>query len=522
MSIELHQKVIRMYPWHFRNDKGHPSQPTTGLGHHCRHSLQYYNCLVSASIYFPLKPPPHTTPVSSTKSVMRMIDEDDSPAQTAPDDEDSSLSFPEVFDDDDGRTPCCSSFDDSMRVAGTERPYRVLEQQREARQVRRMQREARAEKNRRKERRGSFWGSTRREDDPEQPQEEGGGGEEEDLKAAAAGAASSPTDDNITDYLVGAECQIGALMLMLICTCVAVGLLNRHVQPNSNKSDSFDGDREVAYNLTNALTKAPQQSVEPPVPTTTIPSTSTTNGPVATTATTAPPPIATTTITTSATTAQPTDDDSLPDNGPPFMIEQDLFVWMDESANNEYYAVHAEGTIVSLRLTLSPDSPPHSWYLTTTLPAPALGDGCGGSSQLTDTSTTMVEMTTDSALVVCQDDSVVATSTHVFASGWDTARVSLITTLAFDLEVHCIHKFVLNILTFLGIVVLQNSRSKSFGSRRSQFATGTSAQSRGSSPGFGHSCARIQCACLSYSSITTTAVTATVCISHIKLAQPRR
>lgn len=95
----------------------------------------------------------------------------------------------------------------------------------------------------------------------------------------------------------------------------------------------------------------------------------------------------------------------------------------DDNTQLELFAAHAMGTTVHVTVALPDDSVPHAWY--TTVEFVGLGSPCN--TQVVDdavvVSSTILDITMDTTLVVCQESRVVATTTHFFVKDWDTRQV---------------------------------------------------------------------------------------------------
>lgn len=122
------------------------------------------------------------------------------------------------------------------------RPYRIYEQERKQRQERKQQREARTAASAAAEQhdKNKSSGGGDMDTDPEQPRPQS-----EQNKSALTYYA-----EEFVSPLVGAECQLGTLMLLLLCTCIAVGLMNRHY--SGDEGDDVDND--LMQNITDSET----------------------------------------------------------------------------------------------------------------------------------------------------------------------------------------------------------------------------------------------------------------------------
>ena len=89
------------------------------------------------------------------------------------------------------------------------------------------------------------------------------------------------------------------------------------------------------------------------------------------------------------------------------------------------YVFHAAGTTIGVTLDL-PAFVETAWFTSTEWVA--VGDLCATAADVTtttssDTAAVDLALASDTTIAVCQDNVVVATSTHLFANGWDTEKV---------------------------------------------------------------------------------------------------
>ena len=350
----------------------------------------------------------------------KVDDDDASPHCT----EETSMDFIECFSNEGGAVSSCDgvSTDDSQAA---ERPYRLYEKQRRQRSVRRMQREQRAEERARQREASSDLSLDKKSmDDPEQP-----------LDTNKRASYYPTTQDlGVPAYLYGAECQLLSLMLLLITTCVIVGLVNG--SPDSGE----DPARDISVNITDLVTISPTTSnvattAPPPfdtqpsvttTATTALPASATVSATTSSSSSTTPPPSSTTTTTLStimSTTAAATTTTPVVTSATAAVEEVGIIDWFDDLQNLneqiELFAVHAMGTTVAVQVTLPPGET-HGWFTTTEFVA--IGTPCDSGLGTTSVSITTLQMTSDTTLVVCQGGTVVATTTHLFANDWDTQQ----------------------------------------------------------------------------------------------------
>jgi hypothetical protein len=110
--------------------------------------------------------------------------------------------------------------------------------------------------------------------DPEQPLPRSEYQKQKESSSSSSSSSSSLEQGNtnpqstafLTQYaeelvspLVGAECQLGTLMVLLLCTCILVGLLNRHYS-SENEEDPTTTTTAILQNVTDTWTSSTTNS----------------------------------------------------------------------------------------------------------------------------------------------------------------------------------------------------------------------------------------------------------------------
>jgi len=354
-------------------------------------------------------------PLSTRIPHSNTTDKDDNGGADAKDagDDEASLGVTEIF-------PTSQRSIDLSVVSSRsgDRPYQQYERDRQARQIRKQQRAYRAEQ-RAKQQSGTSSSQHSSEsseqqhvnrDDPEQPMPQSAF---ESMMGASKMIKTYAED--FVQYtgsgLAGNEFQLALLFLLLVATCVVVGLLDR------GNGDNDTETRDMVLNITSlSPTLSPMDDVND-----TSTASSAMPPSIVQPSPSAPVVAATVSATASPTAATNTTPNDVDDNDELVVVQDDFTGLNNEGADVlELYSVHVAGDTVSVHLQF-PDLDNHMWYMA--MEFVPLGVPCADRAvPTTPAEGTTMPMATDMTIVLCRDYVVVGTSTHLFLDNLDDTQ----------------------------------------------------------------------------------------------------